>query len=108
MNSFTTIQNQILSALEKITGEKFAVEYAETKELERIGLDILQNPRKAREKKGPYKNLMAETTVTAIYGNGGFNNFSKTRGLWNERLGLPVEHMEESLKTVVAVLGREK
>lgn len=92
VNSFTVSQNQVLIALEKVTGEKFEVEHANTDEL-------VSKRWKGLGLEGNWQGH--EQITAAIYGKGGFNNFSKTKGLWNERLGLPKEDLEESLVKIV-------
>ncbi|KUJ07293.1 isoflavone reductase family protein [Mollisia scopiformis] len=91
VNSFTVSQTQVLNALEKATGEKFEVEHAKVEELVRLkweGLGL----------KGGW--FGSEEITAALYGNGNVNNFSK-KGLLNDRLGLPKEDLEETLKRVL-------
>jgi hypothetical protein len=42
-----------------------------------------------------------ELITTAIYGNGRLNEFSKTKDLWNERLGFPKEDLKETVAWIV-------
>ncbi|KAF4627566.1 hypothetical protein G7Y89_g10587 [Cudoniella acicularis] len=100
VNSFTLTQNKILGTLERLTGAKFEVESAETEELAKFGLEKLRAS-KGGEEGVAYKDGDFEVITAAIYGHGGFNNFSRTRGLWNERLGLPVEDFEETMVRIV-------
>lgn len=98
VNSFTTTQNEVLKMLEMITGDKFEAEHKSVEETYDMGLEQLRN--------GSMKGISVITAV--LYGKGGVNNFSKTRGLWNERLGLPVESLEGCLRGVVRELGEVK
>ncbi|CZR58425.1 related to 2`-hydroxyisoflavone reductase [Phialocephala subalpina] len=98
VNSFTTTQNAVLKVLEKITGEKFEVEHKTVEETYRMGLEQLRSG-----------GLGPVSVITAVlYGKGGVNNFSKSRGLWNERLGLLREDLEECLRGVVGEFGEVK
>ena len=45
-----------------------------------------------------------DTIMAAYYGHGGLNNYSVHPGLWNERLGLPVEELDETDEIVAARL----
>ncbi|KAH8687289.1 hypothetical protein BGZ60DRAFT_362655 [Tricladium varicosporioides] len=93
VNSFTTTQNQVLRALEKHTSEKFEVVHASAKALGETGRKML---------KGGGEWGAAEVITAAIYGDGGFNNFSRTKELWNERLGLKGEDLDDSVARIVA------
>jgi hypothetical protein len=53
----------------------------------------------------PLSGISFGVIVAAIYGHGGFNDFSKTRGLWNEKLGLPEEDLEASLAQILQESG---
>lgn len=99
VNSFTVSQNEVLGVLEKVVGEKFEIEEAKVGELVSVGWEGL------KLEGGWYGH---EWITAALYGNGGVNNFSKTKGLWNERLGLPKEDLEASLKRIVEVSGNKK
>jgi hypothetical protein len=52
-----------------------------------------------------YASISFGVIVAAIYGHAGFNNFSKTRGLWNKKLGLPEEDLEGSLVQILRESG---
>ena len=106
VNSFTMTQNQVLAALEKVSGEKWKVEHAEVAKLSAKSLERLKSPDPSAIKAGdlyeesfPIAHFGA--IVAAIYGYGGFNNYSKTCGLWNEKFGLPEEDLEATLAKVL-------
>jgi hypothetical protein len=89
VNSFTVTQNRTLGILKRLTGNHFAIEHA----------------KKAELSKNVYASVSFGVIVAAIYGHGGFNNFSKTRGLWNKKLGLPGEDLEGSLVQILREPG---
>ena len=44
--------------------------------------------------------------ITAeIYNVADINNYSRTRGLWNDLLGLPKESLEETIRSVLAQIS---
>jgi NAD(P)-dependent dehydrogenase (short-subunit alcohol dehydrogenase family) len=106
VNSFTVTQNRVLAALEKVSGEEFKVERAGVAELSKRSLERLKSPDSSVVKAGdlydrafPIAHFGA--IVAAIYGHGGFDNYSKTRGLWNEKLGLPKEDLDATLTKIL-------
>jgi hypothetical protein len=98
VNSFTLTQNRVLRALEKHTGDKFEVTHASAKELSETSLERYKAVGEfVANGRGEYADGSVDAIVAAIYGYGRLNNFSKTHGLWNKKLGLPVEEMEETV-----------
>lgn len=93
VNSFTVTQNEVLRGLEKLTGEKFAVSQSTVGDLWQGGV--------AQLKEGRPQGLLAMIAGT-IYGKGGLANYSTTKGLWNERIGLAQEDLGESLESLIA------
>ncbi|KAH8807509.1 hypothetical protein F5884DRAFT_342708 [Xylogone sp. PMI_703] len=92
INSFTTTQNQILKALEKATGEKFTISHGTVEGLWQGGLDKV---------KGGQPLGVLDMVAGAVYWKGGLGNYSTTRGLWNAKLGLPEENLEEFVKRFI-------
>lgn len=91
INSFTTTQNQVLESLEKATGEKFEVTTGSSEELWQTGKESLE--------KGNARGRL-DMIAAALYQKGAalkLMQYSESRGLWNEKLGLE----EESLTAVV-------
>ncbi|KAK1975801.1 NmrA-like family protein [Colletotrichum cereale] len=86
VNSFTVTQNKVLAALEKATGDKFAVSQGSVEELWQGGAAQLEQ--------GQPLGILA-IIAGAFYGKGGVAHFSATKGLWNERLALPQEDLNE-------------
>lgn len=93
VNSFTITQNEVLKAVEKATGEKFTVSQSTAEELWQDG---------AAKLKGGQKFGVLAMIASVFYGKGGLANYSVTRGLWNEKLDLPQENLDECLKKYVA------
>lgn len=96
INSFTITQNQVLAALERTTGEKFEVTEDTTAGLRER---LLERRRKDPGDFGAAMGLI----VASAYGQGGMNEYSKyvEGGLWNARLGLGEESMEETVREVL-------
>ena len=102
INSFTTTQNAVVSLLEKYTGSKFQTTAIDRAQASKEG--------KARAAKSvpkfkttgnmEYADGVAEMIFAAIYGQGNLNHYSKTKGLWNDALGLKADDLEESVKGV--------
>lgn len=93
VNSFTVTQNTLLDALKRITGEKFTVSHSTVEDLWQGGATQL--------KEGQPLGLLAMIAGT-IYGKGGLANYSVTKGLWNEKIGLAQESLDETLETFIA------
>ena len=93
VNSFTVTQNQVLEALEKTTGEKFTVSHGTVDGLWQGGADQV--------KEGNVYGVLP-MIAGSVYGKGGLGNYSVTQGLWNDKLGLPQEDLDEAVKTYLA------
>lgn len=93
VNSFTVTQNKVLKALEKITGDKLTVSQSTVEDLWQGGA--------AQVKEGQPMGLLGMIAGT-IYGKGGLANYSVNKGLWNERIGLEQENLDEVLKSLIA------
>ena len=92
VNSFTVTQNQVVGALERATGEKFEISHGTVEGLWQDGA--------TQVKEGQLLGTLA-MLAGAIYGKGGLANFSVTKGLWNEKLGLPQEDLDAFIKGYV-------
>ncbi|KAE8374387.1 hypothetical protein BDV26DRAFT_300267 [Aspergillus bertholletiae] len=93
VNSYTVTQNETLRALERVTGEKFTVSRGSVEELWQEGA--------AAWKEGQPLGAIS-MLGGAIYGKGGLAHYAVNRGLWNERLGLEQENLDESLRSYLA------
>lgn len=119
VNSFTTTQNEVIALIEKYTGRS----------MQRTPIDSLDLSRKVREQmdamggleayrayetttEAPYAPGAVESILACIYGGeklGGINQYSmREPGLWNEKLGLPKENLEDTVRGVVEGLGMLK
>jgi nucleoside-diphosphate-sugar epimerase len=106
VNSFTMTQNRVFEALQRLTGDKFEATHVKAEDVSKIGLHKLKSTSDFYNRGGgSYAVGSFEVIITAICGYGGFNNFSKTRGLWNQKLGLPEEDFEETMVQVVHEYG---
>ncbi|KAF2712553.1 isoflavone reductase family protein-like protein CipA [Pleomassaria siparia CBS 279.74] len=88
VSSFVTSQQEILAAAEKVTGEKWTVNNVVGQELLEAG-----NAKLAKLDFSGVGDLLRATA----FGNFGVADFSAK--LWNDKLGLPKEDFEESVKT---------
>ncbi|KAI9155002.1 Pinoresinol reductase 2 [Paramyrothecium foliicola] len=92
-NSFTLTQNEVLRALEEATGDSFEVTRSTVEDLWQDGTRQVKtgNP------------LGALSQIAGVmYGKGGPQNFSITRGLWNAKLGLPQEDLNAFVKVYLS------
>lgn len=88
VSSFEVSQKDILEKVEKLTGEKYQVEHAESKQLRLDGLDKVN--------KGDFSGFVP-LIQAAIAGKAGLGDH-RPFGLWNEKLGLQKEDFDESIK----------
>lgn len=93
VNSFTVTQNQVVQALEKATGDKFAVSHDSVENLRAGGHKQLQE--------GNFLGTLALIAST-FYGKFGVADYSITKGLWDEKLGLAQEDLDAVLRSYVA------
>ncbi|KAK5699214.1 hypothetical protein LTR17_023421 [Elasticomyces elasticus] len=100
VNSFTTTQNKVVAALEKVTGRKMMVEHETTAAFrERALVAHEKNPKDF----GP----VADLVTASVYGQGGLNLYSKSAGgLWNDRLGLEREDFLRSIEKALAMFHK--
>ena len=96
INSFRTTQNDILSALQTVTHQKWKVQHTTCEEQSRIGREKLEM--------GEWSGI-GQAIMGASY-SGGEYDFAEGRVLDNELLGLP---MDENLeRTVERILRGEQ
>lgn len=93
INSFRTTQNEILSALQTVTHQKWNVKHTTCEEESKIGNEKLE--------KGDWSGI-GQVIMGASY-SGGKYDFAEGRELDNELLGLP---MNEDLETTVERIVR--
>ncbi|KAF2689416.1 isoflavone reductase family protein [Lentithecium fluviatile CBS 122367] len=88
VSSFETTQREILEVAEKITGEKWTINNVSSKDLLEGG--------GAKIQKGDFSGAF-DLIKGSCFSKEGLGNL-KPVGLWNEKLGLPKEDFEESIK----------
>ncbi|KAJ0114165.1 NmrA-hypothetical protein [Diaporthe amygdali] len=93
VNSFTVTQNEILRALEKVTGEKFTISQGTVEDLWQGGA--------AQLKEGKPLGVLGMLAGT-VYGKGRISNFSATQVLWNVNIGSAQENLDESLRSLIS------
>lgn len=93
VSSFTVTQNKVLSALERATNEKFT--------LSKDTVENLWRDWATKVKEGQLLGTLSMITGS-ILGEGGLANYSKTKGLWNETLGLPQEDLDGFVREYLA------
>ena len=101
VNSFTVTQNQIIQMAEKVTGSEFTVTHIKGQDLWKDGMEKGKTGEFETVGGGRYLVGSVQMIMSEIYNRSGFNHFSQDRGLWNERLGLPKEDLEETIRSVV-------
>ncbi|PVI05828.1 NAD(P)-binding protein [Periconia macrospinosa] len=92
--SFTTTQNEILAAAEKVSGTKFTIASdVSSAELTKTGQEKLG--------KGDHSGVVDLLRA----GNSGSRNLGDNTvlGLWNDKLGLPKEDFEEVIKSALGL-----
>lgn len=102
VNSFTLTQKMVLATLEKLTGDKFEVIHSTAKSITDDGIAAYDSGKARIGDQGlETANASGNIITGAFYGNGNLNNYSRSPGLWNERLGLPQEDIETTLRAVL-------
>lgn len=101
INSFTLTQNQIIKAVETATGDKFAITPLNSEETWKDGREKLKTGEWEIIGGGRYMVGSVQMILTEIHNRSGFNHFSQKKGLWNKRLGLPEESLEETIQRVL-------
>ena len=99
VNSFTTTQNRMLKAFDGLGGLKFKVTPAKIEDYS----DAAQEKIRSDPNKGSvYVQGVTEAIILIMLNHRGYNEYSKTRGLWNKRLGLPEEKLEDTIRALLA------
>ena len=98
IESFRISQNEVLAALEKSTGKKWEVKHVKAADQIQLGRDLLS--------KGSIMQglvlLIVGSIINADVDTG--SDFSKTRKLDNDLLGLPKESLQSSIDAAVKSL----
>jgi hypothetical protein len=90
-------QNEVLAALERLSGRKFEVTQASTEDLAAKG--------EARIKRGEWLQGYIETVSASCYAPWGFNTFGARAEKWNAILELPKESLDDTLIQVLQQIG---
>ncbi|KAF2848805.1 isoflavone reductase family protein-like protein CipA [Plenodomus tracheiphilus IPT5] len=90
INSFQTSQEQILDTVEKISGVKWTVD-------KQSANSILEDAT-AKFQKGDYSSIPALIQVVTFRAGDNLGDFAPV-GLWNDKLGLPKEDFEASVRS---------
>lgn len=101
INSFTVTQNQVVKALETATGDKFTITPLNGEEVWQDGREKMKSGEFEIIGGGRYMVGSVQMILTEIYNRTGVNYFSQQKGLWNKRLGLPEESLDETIRSVV-------
>ncbi|KAL1644541.1 hypothetical protein SLS61_008809 [Didymella pomorum] len=88
VSEFQISQNELLKLAEKVSGEKFTVKRTTFKEHVALGNKLLSD--------GNYAGI-GPLIQSITFGNEGLGDLSKN-GLWNEKLGLETDSIEDSIK----------
>lgn len=101
VESFTTTQLQILAALEKLTREKWTVVNKQSEDVRAEGLKAM----------GEGKLLEGGGSViqAAVLGKEALEDHRNVEGgIWNARLGLPSENVEEEVRRILAIAAAKE
>lgn len=93
VSSFPLTQNQILESLERLSGKKFQVIRASTKDLVAKGEEHLAQ--------GQWFKAYIEVVSASCYAPWGFNQFGERAEKWNAILELPKESLDDTLSGVL-------
>jgi hypothetical protein len=88
VSGFQTTQEEVLAVAEKITGDKWTVKHVDSREHVKEGNKAIE--------KGDYSGVFNQLQGLSL-GDHGLGNL-EGEGLWNERLGLGHDSMEDSLR----------
>ncbi|KAJ4992464.1 isoflavone reductase [Stagonosporopsis vannaccii] len=91
VSSFEMTQNQLLHALEKVDGQKWNVKHENSEDIIQQGKEIIAQ--------GNYDGTL-NLVVGLMFGKLGLGHTK--RELWNERLGLEADDLDQTLKEIVS------
>ena len=102
VNSSAVTQNQIFKILQDATGNMFDIKHGTKKAIH----DAAREKWRSDPGKGPtYQMAMFEAIMVMMMDYGGFCAFSERKELWNSRLDLPKEDIEQTLCDVLRSRG---
>ncbi|GJC97933.1 isoflavone reductase [Colletotrichum higginsianum] len=96
VESFTTTQAEILAVLEKLTGQTWKVN--------EVGSQAIREDGFAKFSKGDYVGGGSAVIMALVLGEGGLEDHTNVKGgIWNQRLGLESESVEETVREVLGL-----
>ena len=101
VESFTTTQLEILAALEKATGEKWKVVQKKSEDVRAEAFKTMGE--------GNIWEGGAGLITAAVLGKDALEDHSNVKGgIWNDRLGLPKESVEEEIKRILQIAAAKE
>jgi len=91
--SFTATQNEVLKILETSTGEKWKIKHVQAKPVHTAAF-------KKFAEGDDSLPVIADLVLSSAFSAERLNDF-RSVGLWNDKLGLPKEDLEEEIKTAL-------
>ncbi|KAH7389119.1 isoflavone reductase [Cadophora sp. MPI-SDFR-AT-0126] len=99
VESFTTTQVQVLGALEKVTGEKWNVSHAQAADIRSEGFKAMAE--------GDLVGGGVKVITTIVLGKEALEDHRGVEGgIWNDKLGLVMENVEEEVSKVLEFVAR--
>ncbi|ETN37491.1 uncharacterized protein HMPREF1541_07113 [Cyphellophora europaea CBS 101466] len=105
INSFTVSQNQVIAELEKALGSKLEIQRVNGAQVAEAAREEMAKGEFENVAGSPYIKGTVDLITCEVFNLDGLNNFSATRGLWNDRLGLPKESLEDTIRRVVKAIA---
>ena len=100
VESFTTTQLEILAALENATGEKWQVVQKKSEDIRTEALKAMGE--------GDFLGGGASLITALVLGKDALEDHSNVEGgIWNDRLGLPKESVEEEVQRIYLQATRQ-
>lgn len=91
ISSFHTSQKKIMEAVERVDSQSWITKHATSEEVDANGRSALAN--------GDFTGIK-DLTRAAAFGKQGLGD-ERSKGMWNDRLNLPQEDMDEVVKAVI-------
>jgi len=99
INSFTITQNQILKLFEDVGRKPFEIKHATADDFNKAALEKMNSDPKRGQ---VWTQGVVAAIILIMMNYRGFCQYSQTKGLWNQRLGLPEEHPEDTIKEILS------
>lgn len=101
VESFTTTQLEVLAAIEKVTGEKWKVVDKQSEDIRAEGFKAMGE--------GNILEGGASIITAAVLGKEALEDHSNVEGgIWNDRLGLPKEVVEEEVTRILQIVAAKQ